>query len=273
MDNLVPFLTPRYQRLDRAGYLLGFALGGFFDGILLHQILQWHHLLSGVERAPFTDLRMQILADGLFHALMYVIAAIGIWKLVKARYVLVGPAADRALVADTLIGFGAWHIVDSLLSHWILGIHRIRMDSPSPLLWDLLWFVVFGVLFVAAGMLLRRRGPPPSEGDGEKKRMRSTFAPMLAAGVAAAGFASALAPSAGDAGATVTVLLRPGATPAQLLSGLQQVNGRVVWSSARGEVWVFALDKDTRPMTLYRHGAMLVSGTLLPAGCSSWVRT
>jgi uncharacterized membrane protein len=26
--------------------LLGFALGGFFDGILLHQILQWHHLLS-----------------------------------------------------------------------------------------------------------------------------------------------------------------------------------------------------------------------------------
>lgn len=29
-----------------AGYLLGFALGGFFDGILLHQVLQWHHLLD-----------------------------------------------------------------------------------------------------------------------------------------------------------------------------------------------------------------------------------
>src|SRR5690606_18965301 len=30
----------------RWGTVLGFALGGFFDGILLHQILQWHHLLS-----------------------------------------------------------------------------------------------------------------------------------------------------------------------------------------------------------------------------------
>ena len=30
-----------------AGYSLGFGIGGFFDGILLHQVLQWHHLLSG----------------------------------------------------------------------------------------------------------------------------------------------------------------------------------------------------------------------------------
>jgi len=45
------------------GFLLGFALGGFFDGILLHQILQWHHLLSGVESAPFADLRVQVLTQ------------------------------------------------------------------------------------------------------------------------------------------------------------------------------------------------------------------
>lgn len=48
---------------DRAGVVwgtvLGFALGGFFDGILLHQILQWHHLLSLV---PAVDsLRLQVL--------------------------------------------------------------------------------------------------------------------------------------------------------------------------------------------------------------------
>lgn len=64
-----------------AGYMLGFAMGGFFDGILLHQILQWHHLLSALESDPFRDLRTQILADGIFHALMYVIMAIGLWKL------------------------------------------------------------------------------------------------------------------------------------------------------------------------------------------------
>jgi uncharacterized membrane protein len=29
--------------------LLGLGLGGFFDGIVLHQILQWHHMLSAVK--------------------------------------------------------------------------------------------------------------------------------------------------------------------------------------------------------------------------------
>ena len=40
--------TPDH-RIRRAGLLLGFAMGGFFDGILLHQILQWHHLLSAIQ--------------------------------------------------------------------------------------------------------------------------------------------------------------------------------------------------------------------------------
>ena len=43
--------------------LLGFALGGFFDGILLHQILQWHHLLSLVP--GMVDLRVQICGTGI----------------------------------------------------------------------------------------------------------------------------------------------------------------------------------------------------------------
>lgn len=36
------------RRAALAGGLLGFALGGFFDGILLHQVLQWHHLAFGL---------------------------------------------------------------------------------------------------------------------------------------------------------------------------------------------------------------------------------
>ncbi|WP_460744124.1 DUF2243 domain-containing protein [Mariniluteicoccus endophyticus] len=32
------------------GILLGIGLGGFLDGILLHQILQWHHMLSSSPR-------------------------------------------------------------------------------------------------------------------------------------------------------------------------------------------------------------------------------
>jgi uncharacterized membrane protein len=29
-----------------AGILLGLGLGGFFDGIIWHQVLQWHHMLT-----------------------------------------------------------------------------------------------------------------------------------------------------------------------------------------------------------------------------------
>src|SRR5690606_24499667 len=102
----------------------GFALGGFFDGILLHQILQWHHLLSNVSGG---DLRFQVAADGYFHALMYIVAGIGLWMLWR-RALSRAPLSGTALLAEMMIGFGAWHIVDSVLSHWVLGIHRIRME-------------------------------------------------------------------------------------------------------------------------------------------------
>lgn len=272
MDNRTDFLTPPPRQLNWAGYLLGFSFGGFFDGILLHQILQWHHLLSGVARPPFADLRVQILADGLFHAVMYVVAALGIWKLLQARYQLMDRASDRLLAANALIGFGMWHVVDSVLSHWILGIHRIRMDVPNPLAWDMLWFVLFGVLFLAVGVLLRRKSPS-YHGEERRSKARSTYAPILVVGVLAATLMSAAGGMTNGRNDTVTVLLRPDASPAQLLAGLREVDGRVMWSSPRGDVWVFALGQDANAARLYAYGAMLVSGTLLPAGCSAWVRT
>ncbi|QRM35211.1 DUF2243 domain-containing protein [Microvirga sp. VF16] len=137
-----------------SGYLLGFAFGGFFDGILLHQILQWHHLLSTINSE---DIRFQVAADGYFHALMYVIAAIGLWMLWASRTEPDRPSG-RLLFATILIGFGVWHVVDSVLSHWLLGIHRIRVDSGSPLFWDLLWFGLFGILPSAIGWMIGRTG-------------------------------------------------------------------------------------------------------------------
>ncbi len=36
------------------GLLLGIGLGGFVDGIVLHQILQWHHMLTDEGSFPRT---------------------------------------------------------------------------------------------------------------------------------------------------------------------------------------------------------------------------
>ena len=196
-------------RFEWAGYALGFGIGGFFDGILLHQILQWHHLLSGVEQAR-QDIRVLILWDGIFHLLMYVVAGIGLWLLWRARKEFPAAGADRRLFSNALIGFGVWHIVDSILSHWVLGIHRIRMDVDNPLFWDLLWFVVFGLVPVTIGWMMRRGGP-----KGSGRLMSSPLALVMAAIIA--GPISALPPPDQT---QVVVLFRPDITEQQAVAAL-----------------------------------------------------
>lgn len=132
------------RRRPWAGYLLGFGMGGFFDGILLHQILQWHHLLSGLSAATLADLRVQVVADGVFHALMYAVAGAGLWSLYRSRGA--SQPSRKTLLAHFLLGFGIWHVVDAVLSHWLIGIHRLRMDVPDPLPWELAWLALFGLL-------------------------------------------------------------------------------------------------------------------------------
>lgn len=104
-----------------AGFCIGFALAGFFDGILLHQILQWHSLLSSLEGDIFRDLRFRMMTDGLFHTFHYVIAAIGLWLLWRTREQFGSGGASGRYASSLLIGFGAWHLVDAVLNHWILA--------------------------------------------------------------------------------------------------------------------------------------------------------
>ncbi|TIS84323.1 MAG: DUF2243 domain-containing protein, partial [Mesorhizobium sp.] len=127
---------PAINRKAVVGWLLvGFALAGFFDGIVLHQILQWHHLLSGLREPAGSDLRFQILADGLFHLLMYLLCILGTVLLVAARASGARPGTTSEILRLALAGFGIWHIVDAVIIHWLLGLHRIRMASEVPLAW------------------------------------------------------------------------------------------------------------------------------------------
>lgn len=249
-----------------AAGLLGVALGGFFDGILLHQILQWHHLLSGLDGEPFGDLRVQVLADGIFHLAMYGLAAVGLILLWRARDAADAPGAGRRLGIGLLLGFAAWHGLDAVAAHWLIGLHRIRMDSPQPLLWDIGWLIAFGLMPALAAVMLRRR-PPPSLPPGGGGRARALALLAAAAVIAAGGWASRPAP-----GATATVVLFvPGTGGDRAIRALAEAGARPLWSDRSGDVWLIAPPKGggrgREPA-----GSLLIGGRAVTAGCLAALR-
>jgi uncharacterized membrane protein len=143
-----------------SGLLLGLGLGGFVDGIVLHQILQWHHMVSSVDGAP-TDtvpgLELNTLADGFFHlATWLLVVAASVTGLAAWRQGRLAPnyAFHFGLV---LAGWGIFNVVEGLIDHQLLGVHHVRDDLGAPLSWDL-GFLAFGVALIAAGWAMHRRG-------------------------------------------------------------------------------------------------------------------
>ena len=144
-----------------AGLLLGVGLGGFVDGIVLHQILQWHHLLTSEGSYPKTTvagLEANTLADGLFHAATWIAVAVACWLLARRPSRL--PA--RAQLGLALAGWGAFNVVEGLIDHQLLGIHHVRDDLGAPLGWDLA-FLAFGALLILGGLALTRSAAAPPQ--------------------------------------------------------------------------------------------------------------
>lgn len=278
--------------------LTGFALGGFFDGIVLHQVLQWHHLLSAVDTPALADLRMQVLADGLFHAAMYVVAVAGLALLLSRRATV--PADPPGLLAgDLLLGFAAWHTTDAVLSHWVLGLHRIRMDVAVPLAWDLAWLAAFGLLPALLGAWLLRRGrrrPGPGGGPGrgagvdpspgrteapgrpagptarEGRPSGGAWIAALAVVTTAAALASAVPVAGGGVDTGQAIVLRaPGVTPAEALARLADADARLVWLDGRASVFVVQADP-RRPLPGWRDGVWTVPGRLAATACAGFLR-
>jgi uncharacterized membrane protein len=150
----VPHRAPRLP-----GFLLGLGLGGFIDGIVLHQVLQWHHLLTGERGGEPADtvagLEANTLADGFFHLATWVLVVVGMAAAIRAwqRGELAPPW--RLQVGMLLAGWGVFNLVEGLIDHQILELHHVRDDLGAPIGWDL-GFLAFGALLVLAGLALTR---------------------------------------------------------------------------------------------------------------------
>lgn len=143
--------------LAPAGIILGIGLGGFFDGILLHQIFQVHNMLSA-KLPPHTmeNMRTGMLADGLFHLVTWVATLIGIallWKALNNRHGALPHGAE--LVGYMLAGWGWFNLVEGIIDHHILGLHHV-IEALGVSIWDWL-FLASGVLLIVIGHMMGRR--------------------------------------------------------------------------------------------------------------------
>jgi uncharacterized membrane protein len=142
------------------GLVYGLGFGGFVDGIVLHQVLQWHHMVSDVERYPPTTLaglEANTLADGFFHVATWVL-------LVVATVLCISSWRRGRLAPDwrfqgglVLAGWGVFNLVEGVVNHHVLGVHHVRDDLGAPLSWDLA-FLASGVVLVLVGWRLHAYG-------------------------------------------------------------------------------------------------------------------
>ncbi len=149
-------VQPRFGPLAGAGIVLGAGLGGFVNGILLHQILQWHNMLSA-RMPPDTLVRAKanMMWDGYFHAGVWTMTVGGLALLWSATGRADVPHSGRTLLGGLLAGWGLFNLVEGAIDHQILGLHHVAESAPpgAKAAWDL-GFLLFGAALALVGWSL-----------------------------------------------------------------------------------------------------------------------
>jgi uncharacterized membrane protein len=155
-------MNRKLSPLISAGTLMGAGLGGFVDGILFHQILQFHNLLSAkIPPDNLVNAKVNMFWDGLFHAAVWLMTAIGLallWRAGRDRAVF---WSGRTFLGSLLAGWGLFNLIEGFIDHILLGIHHVYEYTDNKLPWDVA-FLISGVLLILGGWFLivsQRRHP------------------------------------------------------------------------------------------------------------------
>jgi uncharacterized membrane protein len=154
-------MSKRGARIVMPGIVLGLGLGGFFDGIVFHQILQWHNMGSAVlPPTTMEAMGRNMRWDGFFHAATWGLTVAGIYMLLHdVRSGALLPEAS-AFTGQLLVGAGVFNLVEGVVDHHLLELHHVR-DLPAHVpAYDWAFLVVGGVLLVTVGATLARRAGP-----------------------------------------------------------------------------------------------------------------
>src|SRR6187399_2260216 len=127
---MVKVATPRPKPRRSPGVTLGVGLGGLLDGIVFHQLLQWHSMGSGVlPPVTMDDMRQNMVWDGWFHLVMLLVTIGGIFLLLREANRARQLPVWRGLTGQMLMGWSAFNVVEGVVDHLVLEIHHVH-DLP-----------------------------------------------------------------------------------------------------------------------------------------------
>ncbi|HEX8561569.1 MAG TPA: DUF2243 domain-containing protein [Flavobacterium sp.] len=140
--------------LATAAIVIGIGIGGFADGIVLHQLLQWHQMLS-FQMPPDTllDSKVNMFWDGLFHLFTLLVTIIGILLLWKLHGKTTISNSGSLLGGGIIMGWGLFNFIEGGINHHLLRLHNIRENAADPELWNY-GFLFFSALLLAIGYFL-----------------------------------------------------------------------------------------------------------------------
>jgi uncharacterized membrane protein len=148
-------MYPEPRPLVSAGLLLGIGMGGFLDGIVFHQLLQTHNMLSAVvPKTSLVNAEVNMFWDGLFHSLTWIVTALGLYRLWRAGARRDVPSSGEILFGAMLMGWGVFNLAEGIIDHHLLGVHHV-VEALGLSAFD--WaFLGSGVVLIAAGWTLTR---------------------------------------------------------------------------------------------------------------------
>jgi uncharacterized membrane protein len=140
--------------LATASVVMGIGIGGFIDGILFHQILQLHAMVSNkLPTDSVVGKAVNMFWDGIFHALTLTAVIIGfalLIRLLKKRNINPSP---RLAVGGAMGGWGIFNFVEGIIHHHIVKLHNVNEFALNPDVWNYA-FLASGIIFMGVGYVL-----------------------------------------------------------------------------------------------------------------------
>jgi uncharacterized membrane protein len=140
--------------LSITSIILGIGIGGFIDGIIFHQILQWHGMFTNQLPADTViGKSVNMFWDGIFHLLTLtavIIGVISLTRLLKKENINPSP---KLVLGGFFAGWGIFNFVEGIIHHHILQFHNVKEFANNPDLWNY-GFLASGVFFMTIGFII-----------------------------------------------------------------------------------------------------------------------